>query len=61
MNNAYSSLWIQVKILIQVACDMGTSEIEIMHANGAMVNDVLPIPWYKWNYEEQICIYTRMY
>lgn len=51
MNNAYSSLWIQVKILIQVACDMGTSEIEIMHANGAMVNDVLPIPWYKWNYD----------
>ena len=48
MNNThFSSLWIQVKVLKQIAWDKSTNETENVHANGAMVNGAPPIPWYK--------------
>ena len=48
MNNTHcSSLWIQVKVLKQIAWDSSTSETENIHENGAMVNGAPPIPWYK--------------
>ena len=48
MNNThFSSLWIQVKVLKQNAWDTSTCETENIHASGAMVNNVLRIPWHE--------------